>query len=355
MMAGRGALGDEPQRRGRETSRTAQRGPGGSVMASVPLLPLGLFVTGLVVGTFGVVSLAYRLPAARHVAVEAGEAGDDGRPGPDRPRTRETSSTDGQRDGPRTVTGSWNVSSSGSGSGSGSESEPNGGPTAGPGPATGSGADADAGQLVTVQGETAVEPGVGTTTTPFGGHGALVVEYEVQTPVDSGGGVPSATDEDAWAASHRGATARRFVLADETGSVSVDPGDEVDLGGGWDEVVVVGPDEEPPERVRRFTEEAAGFEPVERGPIGTRPPRRYVERAISPGDEVLVYGEARPRENAPVGEVPDREIVEPGGLGVFHLSRGSAPSTEGTLGGGAALGVGLAFTVLGAASLLGLL
>lgn len=348
MMAGRGALCDEPQRRGRETSRTAQRGPGGSVMASVPLIPLGLFVTGLVVGTFGVVSLAYRLPAARHVAVGAGEAGGDAGPEPDRGRSREASSSDAGNDGPRTVTGSWNAS--GSDSDAGSESEPNGGP------AVGSGADAaDAGQLVTVQGETAVEPGVGTTTTPFGGRGALVVEYEVQTPVDSGGDVPSATDEDAWAASHRGATARRFVLADETGSVSVDPGDEVDLGGGWDEVVVVGPDEEPPERVRRFTEEAAGFEPVERGPIGTRPPRRYVERAISPGDEVLVYGEARPRENAPVGEVPDREVVEPGGLGVFHLSRGSAPSTEGTLGGGAALGVGIAFTVLGAASLLGLL
>lgn len=261
-------------------------------MAAVPFVPLGLLLVGLLAGTVGAASLAVRLPAARHAAV--------------RPRDAARSGED---------------------------------------------------ELVSVRGSAGVEPGVGTVTTPFAGRSALVVEYEVQTPADRDGGGPSAPpapdDDDAWSVTHRGTGARRFVLRDDDGGVSVVPGDDVALGGTWDETVVVDPDDDPPERIARFVEEAAGIEPPGPHTIGTAPPRRFVERAIVPGDEVVVYGEARVRAHATMGDVPGREVVEPSGIGVFHLSRESEPSSEGTLGGGAALGTGIAFTALGLASLLG--
>jgi hypothetical protein len=262
-------------------------------MASVPFVPLGLLLVGLLAGTVGAASLAVRLPAARHVAV--------------RPR-------DAARSGENA--------------------------------------------LVSVRGSAGVEPGVGTVTTPFAGRSALAVEYEVQTPADRDAGAsstPDPHDDDAWSVTHRGTGTRRFVLRDDDGGVSVVPDDDVSLGGGWDETVVVDPDDDPPERIARFVEEAAGIDPPGPHTIGAAPPRRFVERAIVPGDAVVVYGEARVRAHATIGDAPGREVVEPSGLGVFHLSRESEPPSEGALGGGAALGTGIGFTALGLASLLGVL
>jgi hypothetical protein len=94
--------------------------------------------------------------------------------------------------------------------------------------------------------------------------------------------------------------------------------------------------------------------------MGVASPRRYAERAIVPGDEVVAYGEARVRAEATMGDVPGREVVAPDGFGVFHLARAAGPgrvepAAGGHLGGGAALGTGIAFTLIGLAGLLGVL
>lgn len=104
-----------------------------------------------------------------------------------------------------------------------------------------------------------------------------------------------------------GAVASSFLLDDGTGQVRVDPnGASFRLDP--DTTIGVAGGETPPERIRRYIDANAdvddedlrvGFGPIQWG-VGDD--RRYVERRVEPGDEVLVCGAARDARGA-VGAV----------------------------------------------------
>jgi hypothetical protein len=139
---------------------------------------------------------------------------------------------------------------------------------------------------------------------PFGGGLCLCVEYDVSelrsqgkgqswVTIDEGdAGVPFRVDA--------GGTGVRVDPAAAAFSFEVDEKVELDAG------------EEPPERVRRFIETVDEVDETETGyevgplTIGDDPRRRYVQRALRPGDEVTVVGDAAAFPDAPVGEVKSR-------------------------------------------------
>ena len=139
---------------------------------------------------------------------------------------------------------------------------------------------------------------------PFGGEPCLCVEYDVSelrsqgkgqswVTIDGGeAGVPFRVDA--------GGTGVRVDPAAATFSFDVDEKVKVDAG------------EEPPERVRGFIDAVDEVDDTETGyevgplTIGDDPRRRYVQRALRPGDEVTVVGDAAAFPDAPVGEVKSR-------------------------------------------------
>ncbi|MFD1566267.1 hypothetical protein [Halolamina litorea] len=105
-----------------------------------------------------------------------------------------------------------------------------------------------------------------------------------------------------------GAVAGQFLLDDGTGTVRVDPsGATFRLEP--DTTIQVEGGDTPPERVRRYIDANDDVDDedlsVSLGPIdwGVGDDRRYVERRLEPGDEVLVCGAARDARGA-VGAVP---------------------------------------------------
>ncbi|TKX56399.1 hypothetical protein EXE44_15140 [Halorubrum sp. SS7] len=139
---------------------------------------------------------------------------------------------------------------------------------------------------------------------PFGGDPCLCVEYDVSelrsqgkgqswVSIDGGeAGVPFRVDA--------GGTGVRVDPAAATFSLDVDEKVKLDAG------------EEPPERVRGFIDAVDEVDDTETGyeigplTIGDDPRRRYVQRALRPGDEVTVVGDAAAFPDAPVGEVKSR-------------------------------------------------
>lgn len=84
-----------------------------------------------------------------------------------------------------------------------------------------------------------------------------------------------------------------FLVDDGTGTVRVDPiPEEIDFD---PELERAGVGEEPSERVRRFVETAEVDEDT-REMMTSRATRRYHEGLVERGDEVFVFGEARPGE-----------------------------------------------------------
>ena len=181
---------------------------------------------------------------------------------------------------------------------------------------------------------------------PFGGEPCLCVEYDVSelrsqgkgqswVTIDGGeAGVPFRVDA--------GGTGVRVDPAAATFSFDVDEKVKVDAG------------EEPPERVRGFIDAVDEVDDTETGyevgplTIGDDPRRRYVQRALRPGDEVTVVGDAAAFPDAPVGEVKSR--VADGSP--FVVSDAGARRTALRLVGGSAVPVllaAVAFVVAGLA------
>ncbi|QKG92331.1 hypothetical protein HPS36_05535 [Halorubrum salinarum] len=139
---------------------------------------------------------------------------------------------------------------------------------------------------------------------PFGGDPCLCVEYDVSELRSQGKG-------QSWVAIDEGEAGVPFrVDAGGTG-VRVDPA-AATFSLDVDEKVKLDAGEEPPERVRGFIDAFDDVDDTETGyevgplTIGDDPRRRYVQRALRPGDEVTVVGDAAAFPDAPVGEVKSR-------------------------------------------------
>lgn len=128
----------------------------------------------------------------------------------------------------------------------------------------------------------------GTVQGPFSDRESVALNYEVQEWETSG-------KSSSWESFHEGTTDRPFVLKDSSGRVRIQPAgavyalDEdtrIDVDGG----------ERPPERIQRFIEASDAVDSEETsfdlGPfsLNTGEDRRYLERRLEPGDEVLVLG-----------------------------------------------------------------
>lgn len=132
---------------------------------------------------------------------------------------------------------------------------------------------------------------------PFTGTHCVAFEYEAEEYVSSG-------QHSHWDTLASGSQSLPFRLADDTGSILVDPaGGELTLQSGWSEEV--GADETAEGRVREFLERLE-VEPGEGsefavGPIsvGTGDRRRYSEDRLDVGETVSVYG--RPAYDADAG------------------------------------------------------
>lgn len=141
-----------------------------------------------------------------------------------------------------------------------------------------------------------VEAGEETVQGPFSGRESVALDYEVQE-LETSYNSSTKTHTTTWEPIHEGSTDRPFVLHDDTGRVRVVPAgafysleldDRIEVGGG----------ERPPDRIRRYIEVSDAVDSEETsfdlGPftIDTGEDRRYVERRLEPGDEVLVFGHA---------------------------------------------------------------
>jgi hypothetical protein len=156
---------------------------------------------------------------------------------------------------------------------------------------------------------TVVETEHGTVEAPFSGRRAVALAYQVLEEESAGlwwlgfpfGSLTQFEPIDG------GAVAEPFLLDDGTGQVRVDPG-----GATFrlepDSTRQVDGGDAPPERIRRYIDSNADVDDeeltVNLGPIewGVGDDRRYVERRLEPGDEVLVCGAARDARGA-VGAV----------------------------------------------------
>lgn len=146
---------------------------------------------------------------------------------------------------------------------------------------------------------------------PFSGRSAVALAYQVLEERSSGVGwlvgfpFVSVTH---FEPIDGGAVAEPFLLDDGTGKVRVDPGGAT-FRLDSDTTMRVDGGDSPPERIRRFIGANDDVDDedvsVSLGPIdwGVGNDRRYVERRLEPGDEVLVCGAARDARGA-VGAVP---------------------------------------------------
>jgi len=139
---------------------------------------------------------------------------------------------------------------------------------------------------------------------PFGGDPCLCVEYDVSELRSQGKG-------QSWVAIDGGEAGVPFRVDDGGTGVRVDPA-AASFSLDVDEKVKLDAGEEPPERVRGFIDAVDAVDDTETGyevgplTIGDDPRRRYVQRALRPGDEVTVVGDGEAFPDAPVGEVKSR-------------------------------------------------
>lgn len=146
----------------------------------------------------------------------------------------------------------------------------------------------------------------GTVQAPFTGRDCVALDYAVQE-YETSYNAATRTTTSSWDPIHGGVTDRPFVLADGTGRVRVDPAGAY-LSLDVDDRIEVDGGDPPPDRIRRFIEVSDAVDSEETrldiGPfsLDTGEDRRYVERRLEPGDEVLVLG--RPvRARGDVGTV----------------------------------------------------
>jgi hypothetical protein len=287
------------------------------VVEQFPAVAAGLLLVGVLATVYGAISLSFRLATARHGEASPGSV-DEGL-----------------------------VVVSGAAASPAAESEDASGP---PPAAAVESTDADV------------------LTGPVSGEPALLVECAVQVPADAGDGEWTTTSV-AWEAAP-------VAVAGEDGAVRVDATFEEPFDfEGADATATVAPGEDVPDRLAAFLEDlpesAVRGRPATGDPDGQGTPsrraeglagrRRFVERRVAPGDDLVVYGEARrdgsgsaasqsPATSGPV------VIGEPTGAGVFALSRGRDPDLRRAfVGSGAALGVGIGFTLVAIVDLLNLL
>lgn len=180
---------------------------------------------------------------------------------------------------------------------------------------------------------------------PFGGDPCLCVEYDVSELRSQGKG-------QSWVTIDGGEAGVPFRVEDGGTGVRVDPAAaafSLDV----DEKVKLDAGEEPPERVRGFIDAVDEVDDTETGyevgplTIGDDPRRRYVQRALRPGDEVTVVGDGEAFPDAPVGEVKSRIA----GGSPFVVSDASARRTALRLVGGSAVPVLLGAVALAVAAL----
>ena len=180
---------------------------------------------------------------------------------------------------------------------------------------------------------------------PFGGDRCLCVEYDVSELKSQGKG-------QSWVTIDGGETGIPFRVEDGGTGVRVDPA-AATFSFDVDEKVKVDAGDEPPERVRGFIETVDEVDETETGyevgplTIGDDPRRRYVQRALRPGDEVTVVGDAAAFPDAPVGEVKSRIA----GGSPFVVSDASGRRTALRLVGGSAIPVVLGGVALAVAGL----
>jgi hypothetical protein len=145
---------------------------------------------------------------------------------------------------------------------------------------------------------------------PFSGRSAVAMAYQVLEEESSGLwwlGFPFGTMTH-FEPIDGGAVANSFLLDDGSGQVRVDPG-----GATFrlepDTTIGVAGGETPPDRIRRYIDSNDDVDDedvsVNLGVVdwGVGTDRRYVERRLEPGDEVLVCGATRDARGA-VGAVP---------------------------------------------------
>jgi hypothetical protein len=301
------------------------------VAAPFPAVAVGLLLVGVLATVYGVISLSFRLATARHREVSPGSV----------------------EEGLVVVRGAATSPAAEDAVASGPSSE------AVPGPD-----DADV------------------LTGPVSGDPALLVECAVQVPADTDRG----RGDGEWTTTSVAWEAAPVAVAGEDGAVRVDATFEEPFDfDGADATTTIAPGESVPDRLAAFLadlpETAVGGRP---GPDGSGtgagagagsdaggesgPPshagelagrRRFVERRVAPGDDLVVYGEARrdgsdaPPSSGASGSVA---VGDPTGAGVFALSRGDDPGLRRAfVGSGAALGVGIGFTLVALVDLLDLL
>lgn len=148
---------------------------------------------------------------------------------------------------------------------------------------------------VCLEGTVEALPG-GTVRGPFSGREAVALDYEVQE-LETSYNAATKTTTSSWEPVHGGTTDRPFVLHDASGRVRVVPAGAF-LSLELDDRIEVDGGDRPPERIRRFIEVSDAVDSEETGidvgpfRIDTGEDRRYVERRLEPGDDVLVFGRA---------------------------------------------------------------
>ncbi|WP_154660514.1 GIDE domain-containing protein [Halopiger goleimassiliensis] len=120
---------------------------------------------------------------------------------------------------------------------------------------------------------------------PFSGEKAIVATYRVEERHSSG-----SDDDERWRTVASGTIERPFVVADDTGRITVDPDgatidpdgqprvESVEDGGTLSDAIRL--------RLSALTDEIDDFESI----LPDRRRRRYAEGVIRPGDDVHVYG-----------------------------------------------------------------
>ena len=187
---------------------------------------------------------------------------------------------------------------------------------------------------------------------PFSGRQSVALAYQVLEERASRGWWlfgPTLWAPTSFEPIDGGAVAEPFLLDDGTGRVRVDP-----AGATFrlepDTTVQVEGGETPPERIRRYIDANADVDDeelsVSLGPIewGVGDDRRYVERRLEPGDEVLVCGAARDARGA-VGAV--QAVIDSGAPFLLADADRRTVARRLLIGGPFAVGVSLALIAVG--------
>lgn len=152
---------------------------------------------------------------------------------------------------------------------------------------------------VEIEGTARADDDGATVESPFTGTDCLAYEYEVEEYQSSG-------KHSSWKTLAEGRRGVPFVVRDATGAVEVDPdGAELRFE---DHAVEVDPGEEPPEDVARFVganpdvdrQDASLDLGITELALGNR--QRFTERRLDPGEDVYVYGQARPDDGGEWGD-----------------------------------------------------